>query len=157
SASDIDTVPRVVVIDETLAARYFPNTSPLGQRLRWQGPENGNPFATIVGVVGAVHDTSAGDELAPEIYASYLQGGSDSIQTTLLLRGEQAAALATAVRNEIHAVNPNQPVAQILPLEQVLYGSMADERFNARLLTAFAGLALILAVVGIYGVVSYSV
>jgi putative ABC transport system permease protein len=157
NASDIGTSPRVVVIDETLAARYFPNTSPVGKRLRWQGPENGHPFATIVGEVGAVHDTNVGDELAPEVYGSYLQVGSDSIQTTLLLRGEHAAALATAVRNEIHGVNPNQPIAQVLLLEQVLSGSMAGERFNARLVAALAGLALILAAVGIYGVVSYSV
>jgi putative ABC transport system permease protein len=157
SMSDIETTPRVVVIDETLAARYFPNTSPLGKRLRWRGPENSNPFATIVGVVGAVHDTSIGDELAPEVYASYLQVGSSSIQTTLLLRGERAASLATAARNEIYAVNPNQPLPQILPLEQVIYESIAGERFNARLLTALAGLALLLAALGIYGVVSYSV
>jgi len=157
STSDIDTAPRVIVIDETLAARYFPNTSPVGKRLRWQGQENDNPFATIVGVVGAVHDTSIGDELAPEIYASYLQVGSDSIQTTLLLRVEQAASIATVVRNEIHVVNPNQPIAQVSLLEQVIYGSMAGERFNARLLTTLAGLALILAAVGIYGVISYSV
>jgi putative ABC transport system permease protein len=157
STSDIETAPRVVVVDETLAARYFPNTTPIGKRLRWQGPETSNPFATIVGVVGAIHDTSVSDELAPEVYASYLQVGSDSIQTTLLLRGEQAASLATAVRNEIQVLNPNQPITQILLLEQVLYGSMAGERFNARLLTVLAGLALILAAVGIYGVISYSV
>src|SRR5262249_42560460 len=151
-----DTTPRVVVVDETLASRYFPNANPIGTRLRWQGNEDGNPFATIVGVVGAVRDTRIGDELSPEVYASYLQVGSDSIQTTLVIRGEQAAGLAAAVRNEIASVNPNQPIPQMQPLEQVLYGSVAAERFNVRLLTTLAALALILAAVGIYGVVSYS-
>jgi hypothetical protein len=92
--SDTDGQPRVVLIDETLAARYFANTNPIGQRLRWQGPEPGNPFATIVGVVGAVRDTSMRDEFSPELYASYLQVGSYSLQSALVIRGQQAAALA---------------------------------------------------------------
>jgi putative ABC transport system permease protein len=157
STSDTDTAPRVVVIDDMFVTRYFPNTNPIGKRLRWQGSEEGNPFATIVGVVGAVRDTSIGDELSPEVYASYLQVGSDSIQTTLVIRSEQATALATQVRTEIAAVNRDQPIPQIQLMEQVLNGSVAAERFNVRLLTAFAALALILAAAGIYGVVSYSV
>jgi len=157
SAGDTATMPRVVVIDDTFATRYFRNADPIGRRIRWQGPEEGNPFATIVGVVGAVRDRSIGDELSPEVYASYLQVGSDSIQTTLVVRGEQAAALATPVRNQIAAVNPDQPVPQIQLMKEVVDGSVAAERFNVRLLTALAALALILAAGGIYGVVSGSV
>jgi putative ABC transport system permease protein len=157
SPSDTDRHPRVVLIDETLAARYFPNTDPIGQRLRWQGLDVGNSFATIVGVVGAVRDTSIRDELSPEFYASCLQVGSYSLQSTLVIRGPQAAALATPVRSEIAAVNPNQPIPQIQLMEHVLQSSVAAERFNARLLTGLAALALILAAAGIYGVISYSV
>jgi putative ABC transport system permease protein len=109
-----------------------------------------------VGVVGAVRDTSIRDELSPEIYASYLQVDSYSIQTTLVIRGQQAAALATPVRREIAAVSPNQ-ATQIQLMQQLLHSSVAAERFNTRLLTGLAGLALILAAAGIYGVISYSV
>jgi putative ABC transport system permease protein len=157
SLSDTESHPRVVLIDETLAARYFPKTDPIGKRLRWQGPETSNPFATIVGVVGAVRDTSIRDELSPELYASYLQVGSYSVQSTLVIRGQQAAALARPVRSEIAAMNPNQPIPQIQLMDQVLHSSVAAERFNARLLTSLAMLALILAAAGIYGVISYSV
>jgi putative ABC transport system permease protein len=158
--SDTESSPRVVVIDETLAARYFSNTDPIGQRLRWQGQERSSPFATIVGVVGAVRDTSIRDELSPEIYESYLQVNShpiDALQTTLVIRGPQATALATPVRSEIAAVSPNQSIPQIQSMEQVLRSSLAAERFNARMLTGLAALALILAATGIFGVISYSV
>jgi predicted permease len=160
SPSDTESSPRMVVIDETLAARYFSSTNPIGQRLRWQGQEKSTPFATIVGVVGAVRDTSIRDELSPEIYESYLQVNShpvDSMQTTLVIRGPQATALATSVQSEIAAISPNQPIPQIQSMEQVLRSSLEAERFNARLLTALAALALILAAAGIYGVISYSV
>jgi putative ABC transport system permease protein len=157
SASDTEGSPRVILIDETLAARYFPNTDPIGKRLHWQGPESSNPFATIVGVVGAVRDTSIRDELSPEIYTSYLQVDSYSIQTTFVIRGQQAAALAMLARREIAAVSPNQPIPQIQSMEQALHASVAAERFNARVLTGLAVLALILAAAGIYGVISYSV
>jgi predicted permease len=157
SPTDTESSPRVVLIDETLAARYFPNTNPIDKRLHWQGSGTSNPFATIVGVVGAVRDTSIRDELSPEIYASYFQVDSYSIQTTLVIRGPQAAALGAVVRREIAAASPNQPITQIQLMEQVLQASVAAERFNARLLTGSAVLALILAAAGIYGVISYSV
>jgi predicted permease len=157
SPSDTESHPRVVLIDETLAARYFRNTDPIGKRLRWQGSEVNNPFATIVGVVGAVRDRGLRDELSPEFYASYLQVGTYSIQSALVIRARQAAALAKPVRSEIAAMNPDQPIPQIDLMEQVLRTSVGAERFNAGLLTALAVLALILAAAGIYGVISYSV
>jgi ABC-type antimicrobial peptide transport system permease subunit len=116
-----------------------------------------NPFATIVGVVGAVRDRGLRDELSPEFYASYLQVGTYSIQSALVIRARQAAALAKPVRSEIAAMNPDQPIPQIDLMEQVLRTSVGAERFNAGLLTALAVLALILAAAGIYGVISYSV
>jgi putative ABC transport system permease protein len=113
-----------------------------------------------VGIVGAVRDVSIRDEVSPEIYESHLQVNShpvDAMHTTLVIRGPQATALATPARSEIAAVNPNQPITQIQSMEQVLRSSVAAQRFNARMLTALAALALVLAAAGIYGVISYSV
>jgi putative ABC transport system permease protein len=88
SPNDTENTARVVVIDEALARRYFPKTDPIGKRLRWQGTETGSPFSEIVGVVGAVRDSSIRDELSPEIYTSYLQMDY-SIHTTLVIRGQR--------------------------------------------------------------------
>jgi putative ABC transport system permease protein len=158
NATDTDSSPYVIVVDETFAARYFPNADPIGKRVRWQGPQTtSNAFGTIIGVVGAVRDTGIRDELSPEIYASYLQVDSYSIQTTLVIRGPRAAAFATPMRTEIGSLNPNQPIPQIQLMEQVLQSSVAAERFNTRLLTGLAVLAVLLAAAGIYGVLAYSV
>src|SRR5262249_49909909 len=123
----------------------------------WQGSERINPFATIVGVVGAVRDTGMRDDLTPEIYEPYVQVDSYSIQTTLVIRGPRAASLAAPVRTAIAFVSPNQPIPQVQLMERVLHSSVAAERFNARLLAGLAMLALILAAAGIYGVISYAV
>ena len=156
--ADTETAPLVAVIDAELAERYFRNENPLGRRIRWQSSADSTPLATIVGVVAKVRDDDLGANPQPEIYFPYLQTGSTSLRTTLVIRAAgEAAGLAAAVRKAVHDLDPDQPIASVRTMQKVLDRSMAPERFNATLLSSFAVIALLLAAAGIYGVVSYSV
>jgi putative ABC transport system permease protein len=143
--------PRVAVVNQSFARKYFSNEDPVGQRINWIEQQQ----LTIVGVVGdARHSLS--DAPRPKLYLSYVQSGIMRMSLTLRTTGEPMA-LAGAVRAQIKSVDPDQPAFRMLTLEQQLKDSLASRRATLMLFGAFSVSALLLALVGIYGVVAYSI
>jgi putative ABC transport system permease protein len=153
NAQDRDGAEPVAVISEDLARASWPNENPLGKRVRW-GMANG-PLMTIVGVVNGVklHQLR---KVRPQLYMPYAQAPFAPYEIAMRTKTDPLS-LASAVRYEIWAVDKDIPIANVRTMEQILAGSISRERFNALLLAVFAGLALALALVGVYGVMSYTV
>ena len=151
--NDRDGLPSVAIVNETFARRYFPNEICLGRRVSsWVHKKD---WLTIVGIVGDTRHRVE-KEPDPQIYVPYLQDGQPYM--TLLVRTAGNPRLwEGAVRREVMSVDKDQPPHDFATLEQLEAASHTSRRVNLLLLSAFAGLGLILASVGIYGVVSYSV
>jgi putative ABC transport system permease protein len=144
---------RVLIINETMARKFFPGQDPIGQRLivNWE-PKVADE---IVGVVGDVKETALAEEANPAIYWPHPREPYQ-FMNFVLRAAIDPAHLSAAATKEIHALDPDQPVSDIRSLDQVVAKSIARPRFNALLLAIFAGVALVLASVGIYGVMNYS-
>ena len=152
----LDTTP-VVVISEKTAKRYWPNEEPIGKRLKTGATASDVPWRTVIGVVKDVRQNDFIAEPKMQMYFSYRQV-KDLVANALVVRTSvDPLSLATSVRNTIWAVDKDQPVANIDSMEHIVAGAVARQRFSMLLLAIFAGLALVLAAVGIYGVMSYSV
>jgi putative ABC transport system permease protein len=155
--------PLVAVIDETFQRQQFPNQDALGQRIAGDGKDN--PDAEIVGVVGHVKHfgLDAAEPVQPQLYVPYNQAPDDAFpflasRTNLIIRTTaDPLNLTSAVRREVQALDPNQPVYNVSTMEQTLEQSLVTQRLSMTLLAVLASLALILAAVGIYGVMSYTV
>ncbi len=145
----------VVIINETLARKYFPNEDALGKRITIVMSETPVP-TEIIGIVRDVKHLQLDQETEPMSYWPIAELPYTSMTFVLRTRGD-AASLATAARNAIQTIDPQQPVAEVRTLESLVAGSIARQRFNTLLLAVFAIIALLLSVIGIYGVVSYSV
>ncbi|HEV7904513.1 MAG TPA: ABC transporter permease [Pyrinomonadaceae bacterium] len=150
-----DSTP-VMIVDETFARRFFPGEDPLGKRINEQGSRWPHSFFTVVGIVGGVKHSQLNGEARPTMYLSYEQSGWTSLTLTVRAAGDPNM-LAAAVRREVLAVDKDQPVTKIAPMSEVFSKAVAPQRFNALLLNLFAAVAMILAVVGIYGVIAYTV
>ncbi|MBZ5560709.1 MAG: ABC transporter permease, partial [Acidobacteriia bacterium] len=145
----------VVVVNEMMAKKYWPGQSPLGRRLTWGRNTN---WITVVGVVADVHHRGLDAQARPEMYRPYAQYPYTQPTMTWVMRtaGDPLAA-TTYARAAIRAVDPGLGVSDIATMEQVLADSTSDRRLNMLLFALLGGLALALAVVGVYGVVAYSV
>ena len=154
---DTNDVPDAVVINETLARKYFPGEDPLGKRITFGNPQAPDvEWFSIVGVVGDVRGTRLSDEPYAQLYTSYRQTPRRSFSLILRTAGEPTAMLNT-VREKIWALDRQQPLYNVRTVDQVLAQAVARPRFNMLLISILAGVALVLASVGIYGVISYSV
>jgi putative ABC transport system permease protein len=152
--SDTATSAKVCVISQTFARRHFPGESPIGRRLLF-GFKESVPHE-IVGVVVDVKRDGLGVVSRPEMYAPFAQEPWWAAYVVVRTAGDPAG-LAAVVRNEVHALDPTMPIEGVQPMTQVVAESVAEPRFRTMLLGLFGGLALLLAVIGIYGVISYSV
>ena len=151
--------PLVLIVNETFARRYFPGEDPIGKRvLIGAAPENPNPPPhEIVGVVGDVRHEGLDTEAGPEYYVSYQQTPFRHSSLVVRTTGSDASSVTASLRSAIKQVDQEQYIPRIEPMEQLLAESFARRRFNMMLLAVFASVALVLAAVGIYGVMSYSV
>jgi putative ABC transport system permease protein len=158
--ADNETAPPVAMVNDTLAARYFPNEDPIGKRivvsrpLRFSGEEIVK--LEIVGVVGNVKSPVA-EDAEPMIYAPHVQNPHSRGVWFAVRTAGNPAALASAVRGEFSAIDKEEPVEQVGTLDQMIEALLAQPRFQTGLMGSFAGVALLLAVLGIYGVNSYAV
>ena len=148
--------PPVMLINETLARQLFPAGDAIGQKLLCTAS---NPTVTeIVGIVGDARTNSPAKPARPEMYFSVYQRPAPYMNVYLrAIKPEQAKTLGPALRAAVREVDPDQPVGDVLELNTVVTRSVADRRLMAGLLASFAGLALVLAAIGIYGVTAYGV
>jgi len=154
--NDLDTykTKAVAVIDQTLARQYWPTESPLGQGIKFNFGR-GLQGLTIIGVVGDIKSDGFEAASVPHIYVGL--GQFAPVNAVVFLRSRaDVQHLGEAVRQEVEKMDPNVPVHSISSMDQIIARSVADRRFALELLGVFATAALLLAAVGIYGVMSYS-
>jgi len=156
TAADAAGAPLVALINEMFQRRFFPGEDPVGKRIS-HGPGQQRVWREIVGVVGDVKYNGLAAEVQPAFYMPLAQSQTGGIFLSLKTDAVDPSSLAPAVRNVIKSVDSEVPLAQISTLEQQMAAARAQLRFRTTLIALFAALALILACIGIYGVISYSV
>ena len=157
SVADREGTPTVAMVDELTAKRLWPNADAMGQRFR---PAWLKPWMTIVGIVGTVKrdSLSSAGEISIYLPMSNVGGFWFPTQMTLVVRAEgNAVAIASRIREAVAAVDPTVPVNSVRPLQDLVSSSAARARFTMVLLATFAGVALTLGAVGIYGVIAFAV
>jgi len=149
--------PDVVVINETMTRKYFGGDDPIGKRITFGDAQAADAeWFTVVGIAGDVRGSSLNAEPYAQVYGSYRQSPRRAMTVVLRTAGEPLA-LAAIVRQQVAALDPQQPLYNMRTAEQVLAASIARPRFNMLLIALLAGIALVLAGIGVYGVISYSV
>jgi predicted permease len=156
SASDAATAPLVVIINETMARQYWPSGRVLGRRLKMGGPSDDVPWRTIVGVVRDVKSMGVDQPARPEMYFPLEQSdGNWMWPRDLVVRADgDPLALTDAVRAAVWSIDPSQPVSDVDTMDGVVEKEIVQRRTQMRLLGGFAALALVLACLGVYGVLS---
>ncbi|HET7206905.1 MAG TPA: ABC transporter permease [Terriglobales bacterium] len=152
---DKDGKQPVAIIDETTARRYWPDRDPLGRRIRF-GQTVTAPWMTIVGIVRDIKSDGLDIDGVPHIYVSAFQDPWRSL-SVVVRTSLPAAALDPQIRHEVHSIDPNLPVFGVASMNDVIDRSLASRRFSAQLVGAFAAVALVLASIGIYGLLAYMV
>jgi putative ABC transport system permease protein len=156
TAADDANAPRVAVINETLARMTWPGEDPVGRRLRPGDGTSQAPWQTVIGVIRDAHRAEVTRAIRPEIYGSTLQI-TPRTQTLFVKTAGVPEAIVPAVRRELQAIDPQLPLFRVTTLEREIGVTLAQPRFQAVLLAVFAGIALLLATIGIYGVTSHAV
>ncbi len=154
---DTKDAPLVVMINQAFAKQHFPNVNPIGQQVMIDQDDDKAPPCEVVGVVANTRHDNLTDEPGPEFYVPIGQDPQRSLDFVFRTSVANPAGLNMAVRNAVHEVDKDLFVAAFEPMEKFLSLQLAQPRFNMMLLVAFAGVAMLLAAIGIYGVIAYSV
>ncbi len=153
---DVMSAPRVSVISQAMARLYFPNQDALGKRLTFGFPPGGAAEREIVGIVGDVRDVALGQAPGPMMYVPYAQapfwGANLIVKSTM-----SPSSVAGAIRQEVRMIDKDLPVTDVALMPGIIEASIAQPRLGTSLLSLFAAMALVLAAIGIFGVISYSV
>ena len=146
--------PRVAIINETMARQHFPNEDPIGKRINiTNGPDT---WREIIGIVGDIKQYGVDKATSNQSYEPFAQVPFSSLNVVIRTSGHSTALLGS-IRPTVYAVDKDQPIGAIRPLEEIMAESIARQRFAMTLLTVFSLVALVIAAVGIYGVMAYSV
>ena len=146
--------PRVAIINETMARQFFPNEDPIGKRINiTNGPD---AWRQIIGIVGDIKQYGVDKATSAQSYEPFAQVPFSYINVVIRTKGSPAALLG-ALRPAVYAVDKDQPISTIRPLEEIMADSISRQRFAMTLLTVFSAVALVIAAVGIYGVMAYNV
>ena len=152
--------PKVVIINATLAHRFFSDAEPVGRRICMGEDCSKGPWLTVVGVVGDAALESLADPRFPQVFSPHAQGVEGGVAGNMELAVRTSSdplSMAASLREQVHQLDKDQSVADMRTLDQVVSASLAQRRLNTLLLTGFAALALLLAAIGVYGVISYAV
>jgi putative ABC transport system permease protein len=152
---DSATAAPVAIVNESMARRFWPEADPVGRRLKFGNANASVPWVTVVGVVGDVRHAALQAAPEPEVYVPQTQAPNDYMYVAVRSSGP-ADSLTRAVSAEVRAIDKTLPIFKVEPFEEIMDAAIAEPRMNARLIGAFGLAALILAVGGTYGVVSYA-
>ena len=158
-ASRLEGAPPVVLLTEAAVKQYFPNEDPIGKKIRlgW-GRGEGKPTAggEVVGIIGDVKDAGLAEAEPPQLYLPYAQWPIHGM-SVVLATSVPPESVAEPARRAVYEVDPNMPASNVRTLDTLVAASISQPRFYMLLLSIFAGVALVLAAIGIFGVLSYSV
>ena len=157
SIGDGSEAPRVAIINEAMARRAWPDRDPLGTRFKLGPPDSDRPWYTVVGVVGNMRRQGQEREPVPQIFEAVAQNPPQNADLLIRASSDTPQAMAGAIRAAVQRVEKQAPIYGVMPLEEQLGSYLAQRRFQTSLLAGFSVVALLMAAVGIYGLIQYSV
>lgn len=157
SAADGPDAPPVAIVNDAMARRVWPGRDPVGRRFRIGPQDSDRPWHTVVGVVGDMRRQGLERDSFPQAFVPLAQSSSGSVDVFVRASTDDTAAIAAALRSAVARVDRHAPVAAVAPLEQQAGAYLAQRRFQTTVLAGFAAVALLMAAVGIYGLIQYSI
>src|SRR4030095_16781068 len=149
--------PPVAIINDAMARRVWPGGDPVGRRFKLGPRDSGRPWYVVVGVVGDMRRQGLEREAVPQMFESLAQNPPRSVDLFVRTSSDAPLAMAETLRAAVRRVEKNAPIYGVAPLEQQLGAYLTERRFQTSLLTGFSVVALLMAAVGIYGLIQYSI